>query len=65
MNDVWEGIVVKKSRGLLDGSNLYRRLTIRHPDGTTTRVRVDRELWDALTEGDTVAKAPGESAVKR
>ncbi len=65
MNDAWEGIVVKKRPRLLDGSNMYRRLTIRLSDGTTTKVRVDRALWDAVTEGDTVSKAPGEQPVKR
>ncbi|KRC65321.1 hypothetical protein ASE12_11440 [Aeromicrobium sp. Root236] len=62
--DEWEGIVVKKSRGLLDGSNMYRRLTIRLVDGSTTKVRVDRQLWNALTEGDLVTKAAGEDPVK-
>lgn len=64
-NDTWEGVVVKKSRGLLDGANLYRRLTVRLADGTTTKVRVDRGLWDAVSEGDVVAKAPGRDPVKR
>ncbi len=61
----WEGIVVRKSRGLLDGSNLYRRLTIRLVDGSTTKVRVDRELWNSVTEGDLVTKAAGEDPVKQ
>lgn len=65
MNDAWEGIVVKKSRGLLDGSNLYRRLTIRRPDGSTTKVRVGRDLWNTLTEGDSVTKEAGQEPVKR
>lgn len=61
----WEGIVVKKSRGLLDGSNMYRRLTIRLVDGSTTKVRVDRQLWSSVTEGDLVTKAAGEDPVKQ
>lgn len=65
MSDAWEGTVVKKSRGLLDGSNMYRRLKIRRADGTTTKVRVDRDLWNSLTEGDVVSKAPGQKPVKR
>ena len=65
MKDAWEGIVVKKTRGLLDGSNLYRRLTIRHSDGSTTKVRVDRDLWDTVREGNVVSKAPGDHPVKR
>jgi hypothetical protein len=65
MSDTWEGVVLKKSRGLLDGSNMYRRLTIRLADGTTSKVRVDRDLWSTVTEGDVVSKAPGENPVKR
>lgn len=61
----WEGIVVRKSRGLYDGANMYRRLKIRLVDGSTTKVRVKRALWDSVTEGDLVSKAPGEEPVKR
>jgi hypothetical protein len=57
--DAWDGIVLKKSRGLLDGSSLYRRLRIRLTDGSTITVRVGRELWNAVTEGDRVTKAAG------
>lgn len=35
MNDSWRGTVVSKRRGLMDGSNMYRRLKIRRTDGTT------------------------------
>ena len=51
-------------RGLFDGSNLYRRLTIRLTDGTTIKVRVGRHLWDRLADGDKVSKAPGEQPVR-
>ena len=65
MSDAWEGVVVRKSRGLLDGSNMYRRLKILHADGTTTKVRVDRALWDEVAEGDLVSKAPGQPPERR
>jgi hypothetical protein len=64
MKDAWEGTVIKKSRGLLDGSNMYRRLKIRLSDGTTTTARVDRELWNGVTVGDTVIKETGKDPVK-
>jgi hypothetical protein len=60
----WRGIVVKKYRALLDGSNLYRRLKIRSADGTTTRVSVSRDFWKSVTPGDTVSKAPQQDPVK-
>ncbi|MQY31914.1 DUF7489 domain-containing protein [Nocardia aurantia] len=63
MSDSWEGVVLRKSRGLLDGSNLYRRLTIRLADGTAVKVRVDRDVWNNVTVGDTVSKAPGRKPV--
>jgi len=64
MPESWDGTVVRKSRGLLDGSNLYRRLEVRLADGEVTKVRVDRELWDGLEVGDHVSKAPGADPVK-
>ena len=63
--DAWDGTVIKKSRGLLDGSSMYRRLEIRLTDGSITKVRVSRDLWNAVTEGDTVAKVAGQNPVKR
>ena len=65
MSEEWKGIVVKKSRGLLDGSNMYRRLTIRLVDGSTTKVRVGRALWDSVAEGDLITKATGEDPIKQ
>jgi hypothetical protein len=60
MNDAWHGIVLKKTRGLLDGSNLYRRLKIRQPDGSIRKVTVSRTFWNAVKEGDMVTKASGQ-----
>ena len=54
----WEGTVVKKSRALLDGANLYRRLRIRLDDGQTITVRVDRATWKELSVGDRVSNTP-------
>jgi hypothetical protein len=54
------GTVVKKSRGLLDGSNLYRRLELRLEDGTLLKVKVDRDLWKELSVGDRLVKREGE-----
>lgn len=60
MTEDWEGIVIRKRRGLLDGSNMYRRVTVQLADGTTKRVRVGRELWSSLAEGDTLVHRDGE-----
>ncbi|MEV0567569.1 hypothetical protein [Dactylosporangium sp. NPDC050588] len=57
--NAWSGTVAKKSRGLLDGSNLYRRLKVRLDDGTHVDVKVDRDLWSQLEVGDRVVKAEG------
>ncbi|SNQ47448.1 conserved hypothetical protein [Frankia canadensis] len=64
MNDAWEGTVVRKSRGLLDGSNMYRRLKIRLRDGTIITVRVSRPVWNSVAVGDTVLKQSGQDPVR-
>ena len=58
--DAWSGSVVKKSRGLLDGSNLYRRVTVRIDDGRVEKIRVDRALWKQLDVGDRLLKEAGQ-----
>ncbi|GGM79335.1 hypothetical protein ACFFX1_21090 [Dactylosporangium sucinum] len=58
--DAWSGTVAKKSRALLDGSNLYRRLEIRLDDGTHVDVKVDRDLWNQLEVGDRLVQEEGE-----
>jgi hypothetical protein len=64
VTESWDGTVVKKSRGLLDGSNMYRRLEVRLSDGQTRKVRVSRALWDSVEVGDSVSKADGQDPVK-
>lgn len=58
--DAWTGTVVKKSRKLLDGSNLYRQVTVRTDAGTTEKFRVDRALRKELTVGDRLVKDVGQ-----
>ena len=58
--NAWSGTVAKKSRALLDGSNLYRRLTVRLDDGSVIEVKVDRDLWKQLEVGDRLTKQEGE-----
>ncbi|WP_338762833.1 hypothetical protein V7968_36095 [Nocardia vulneris] len=60
----WQGTVVEKSRGLLDGANLYRRLVVRLDDGSTIKVRVNRSLWNSLEPGDSVSKQAGADPTK-
>jgi hypothetical protein len=55
----WEGIVVDKSRANPDGSNLYHYLKIKLSDGTTSKIRVDRDLWESLADGDAIVKRAG------
>ncbi|GAA4082290.1 hypothetical protein ACFFOS_13415 [Nocardioides kongjuensis] len=57
MAETWEGVVVKKSRGLYDGANLYRRLKVRTADGSIVKARVDRDVWDAVALGDPVRRS--------
>ena len=60
-DDAWRGTVVKKSRGLLDGSNLYRRLKVHLDDGTKLTVKVDRDTWRQIRVGDRLVKQQGEN----
>lgn len=59
-DDAWSATVLKKSRRLLDGSNLYRQVTIRTDDGRTDTIRVDRSLWKEIGVGDRLVKEAGE-----
>ena len=58
--DAWSGTVLKKSRELLDGSNLYRQVTVRTDDGRTEKIRVGRALWKELRVGDRLIKDAGQ-----
>ncbi|MFC0540554.1 DUF7489 domain-containing protein [Kutzneria chonburiensis] len=64
-DEAWEGVVVDRSRGLTDGSNLYRYLTVRLSTGETRKIRVDRGLWDSVAEGDGIVKTAGSEPTKR
>ncbi|GAC77885.1 hypothetical protein SAMN04488550_3275 [Gordonia malaquae] len=62
--EAWRGTVAAKRRALLDGSSLYRRLTVDLDGGGRLKVRVPRELWDSLEVGDVVVKSAGHDPVK-
>lgn len=55
----WDGIVEDKSRAAYDGANLYRQVTLRLADGSTTKVRVPRGLWKEIEVGDHLVKEAG------
>ncbi|GAA1578353.1 hypothetical protein GCM10009804_38590 [Kribbella hippodromi] len=57
--DGWSGIVVKKSRAMYDGANLYRKLEIKLDSGEVQDVKVKRDLWKQLEVGDRVTKDAG------
>jgi hypothetical protein len=56
----WSAVVVKKSRALLDGSNLYRRVTIRYDGGHEEKIRVSRAIWKQVKAGDRMVKETGQ-----
>ncbi|MBB5889961.1 DUF7489 domain-containing protein [Kutzneria kofuensis] len=64
-DEAWEGVVLDKSRGMTDGSNMYRYLTVRLSTGETKKVRVDRGLWNSVAEGDGIVKQAGANPVKK
>uniref|UniRef100_A0AAU3ICL6 DUF7489 domain-containing protein n=1 Tax=Streptomyces sp. NBC_01393 TaxID=2903851 RepID=A0AAU3ICL6_9ACTN len=63
-DDAWEGIVEDKSRGMLDGANMYHFVTVRRVDGQFVKVRIDRRLWKSIEVGDRIVKEPGSGPVK-
>ncbi|MBS2534824.1 hypothetical protein KGQ20_18805 [Catenulispora sp. NF23] len=63
-NEAWQGVVIGKKRGMVDGSSMVFFLKVQLSDGTAKRVRVRRKLWKSLQEGDGVVKRAGEEPVK-
>ncbi|WP_428949842.1 DUF7489 domain-containing protein [Streptomyces sp. cg35] len=63
-DDAWEGAVTEKSRGMLDGSNMYHFVKVRRADGENVKVRISRRLWKAVAVGDRLVKRPGSDPVK-
>ncbi|WP_030674477.1 hypothetical protein [Streptomyces rimosus] len=63
-DDSWEGVIVKKSRGMLDGSNMYHFIELRLDDDETVKVRISRRLWKSIAVGDRIVKRPGADPAK-
>ncbi|WP_339134753.1 hypothetical protein WJM95_33820 [Streptomyces sp. f51] len=63
-DDAWEGTVEDKSRGMLDGANMYHFATVRCADGRSIKVRIDRRLWKSIAVGDRIVKEPGSDPAK-
>jgi translation initiation factor IF-1 len=63
-NDSWEGVVTDKSRGMLDGSNMYRFVEVRLTDGESVKIRISGRLWKSIAVGDRIVKRPGTDPVK-
>jgi len=64
LEEVWEGTVVDTSRANPDGSNLYHYVKVKLSDGKAKKIRVDGDLWDSLSDGDTIVKRAGEPPVR-
>ncbi|GFE12210.1 hypothetical protein Sgleb_02570 [Streptomyces glebosus] len=58
-DDSWEGVVIDKSRGMLDGSNMYHFVEVRLADGESVKVRISRRLWKSIAVDDRIVKRPG------
>lgn len=59
-DQTWNAVVVAKSRALLDGSNLFRQVTVRHDDGREEKIRVPRDVWKQIEAGDRLVKEAGQ-----
>ncbi|WP_329192298.1 MULTISPECIES: DUF7489 domain-containing protein [unclassified Streptomyces] len=63
-DDSYEGVVTDKSRGMLDGSNMYHFVEIRLTDGESVKVRIGRRLWKSIAVGDRIVKRPDADPAK-
>ncbi|MFJ8676985.1 hypothetical protein [Streptomyces sp. NPDC093589] len=63
-DDSWEGVVTDKSRGMLDGSNMYHFVEVRLTGGESVKVRIARRLWKSIEVGDRIVKQPGADPAK-
>ncbi|MFI9047197.1 hypothetical protein [Streptomyces sp. NPDC053427] len=63
-DDSWEGIVINKSRGMLDGSNMCHFVEVRLGDGEVVKVRISRRLWKSMAVDDRIVKRPGADPVR-
>ncbi|MEU8996683.1 DUF7489 domain-containing protein [Streptomyces caniferus] len=63
-DDSWEGVVLNKSRGMLDGSNMYHSVEVRLAEGEAVKVRISRRLWKSVAVGDRIVKRPGADPVR-
>ncbi|MFI5523418.1 hypothetical protein [Streptomyces platensis] len=63
-DDSWEGIVINKSRGMLDGSNMYHFAEVRLDDGESVKARISRRLWKSIEVDDRIVKRPGADPAK-
>ncbi|WP_199896871.1 DUF7489 domain-containing protein [Streptomyces niger] len=63
-DDSWEGVVTKRSRGMLDGSNMYHFVEVSLADGESVKVRISRQLWKSIAVGDRIVKQPGTDPAK-
>ncbi|MFG2532162.1 hypothetical protein [Streptomyces sp. NPDC048516] len=63
-DESWEGIVTNKSRGMLDGSNMYHFVEVRLADGESMKVRIGRRLWKSVEVDDRIVKGPGSDPAK-
>jgi hypothetical protein len=63
-DESWEAKVLAKSRGMPDGSFLYRYIDIELTDGASKRIRVDKDLYDSVNIGDRISKQAGAGPTK-
>lgn len=64
-DEVWEGVVVNKSRNMPDGSSMYYYVTVQFTDGHTKKIRIDRDLWESLSEDEGIVKVAGQDPARR
>jgi uncharacterized linocin/CFP29 family protein len=63
-DEAWEGVVTAKTRDMYTRGRLRYFVTVRFPGGETRKIRIDKRLWNCLSEGNEIVKEAGSAPAK-
>lgn len=63
-DEAWEGTVTGKTRDMYTRGRLRYFVTVRLAGGKIRKIRIDKRLWNCLSEGDELLKEAGSAPAK-
>lgn len=63
-DEEWEGAVTGKTRDMYTRGRLRYFVTVRLRSGETRKIRIDKRLWNCVSEGDELVKEAGSAPAK-